>query len=55
MSQGYRAAVDAAAIFSETDMAGNITYVNEQFCAISGYSAHELIGQNHRIDRKSVV
>lgn len=54
MSQGYRAAVDAAAIFSETDMAGNITYVNEQFCAISGYSAHELIGQNHRILNSSL-
>jgi diguanylate cyclase (GGDEF)-like protein/PAS domain S-box-containing protein len=49
MSQGYRAAVDAAAIFSETDMKGNITYVNDQFCAISGYSAQELLGQNHRI------
>ena len=49
MSEGYRTAVDAAAIFSETDLAGNITYVNEQFCAISGYSAQELLGQNHRI------
>lgn len=49
MSERYRTAVDAAAIFSETDLAGNITYVNEQFCAISGYSAQELLGQNHRI------
>ena len=49
MSERYRAAVDAAAIFSETDKSGNITYVNEQFCDISGYSAQELIGQNHRI------
>ncbi|WP_110968412.1 putative bifunctional diguanylate cyclase/phosphodiesterase [Pseudomonas huaxiensis] len=49
MSEGYRAAVDAAAIFSETDMEGNITYVNDHFCAISGYNAHELLGQNHRI------
>ena len=49
MSERYRAAVDAAAIFSETDAAGNITYVNEQFCTISGYSAQELLGQNHRI------
>lgn len=54
MSQGYRAAVDAAAIFSETDLEGNITYVNEQFCAISGYSAHELLGQNHRILNSSL-
>ena len=49
MSARYRAAVDAAAIFSETDKTGIITYVNEQFCDISGYSAQELIGQNHRI------
>ncbi|MBM5461565.1 EAL domain-containing protein [Pseudomonas sp. P66] len=49
MSERYRTAVDAAAIFSETDLAGNITYVNEQFCAISGYSAQELLGQNHRM------
>lgn len=54
MSQGYRAAVDAAAIFSETDMQGNITYVNEQFCAISGYSVHELLGKNHRILNSSL-
>ena len=49
MRERYRTAVDAAAIFSETDLAGNITYVNEQFCAISGYSAQELLGQNHRM------
>lgn len=49
MSEGYRTAVDAAAIFSETDLAGNIIYANEKFCAISGYSAQELLGQNHRI------
>ena len=46
---GYRAAVDAAAIFSETDLDGNITYVNQKFCDISGYSPAEIIGKNHRI------
>ncbi|MFC3607917.1 putative bifunctional diguanylate cyclase/phosphodiesterase [Stutzerimonas tarimensis] len=46
---GYRAAVDAAAIFSETDARGVITYVNDQFCEVSGYSADELLGQDHRI------
>lgn len=49
MNENYRAAVDAAAIFSETDPAGRITYVNEQFCLISGYSREELLGSNHRI------
>lgn len=49
MDEKYRRAVDAAAIFSETDLAGCITYVNDQFCGISGYSRDELLGQNHRI------
>lgn len=49
MDDNYRAAVDAAAIFSETDLSGRITYVNEQFCSISGYSRDELLGANHRI------
>lgn len=41
--------VDAATIYTETDLAGTITYVNPQFCAISGYSEAELLGQNHRV------
>ncbi|MFO2465213.1 EAL domain-containing protein [Pseudomonas sp. 15FMM2] len=49
MDEKYRRAVDAAAIFSETDLAGRITYVNDHFCGLSGYSRDELLGQNHRI------
>ena len=49
MDEKYRRAVDAAAIFSETDLTGRITYVNDQFCAVSGYSRDELLGQNHRL------
>jgi diguanylate cyclase (GGDEF)-like protein/PAS domain S-box-containing protein len=49
MDEQYRRAVDAAAIFSETDLGGRITYVNDQFCAVSGYSREELLGQNHRL------
>ncbi len=45
----YRTAVDAAAIYSETDLRGTITHINDQFCTISGYSRDELIGANHRI------
>ena len=36
-------------IVSETDVRGNITYANEKFCEVSGYSIEELIGHNHRI------
>lgn len=49
MDEKYRRAVDAAAIFSETDLNGRITYVNDQFCAVSGYSREELLGQDHRL------
>lgn len=42
-------ALDEHAIVSMTDVNGNIIYVNDQFCKISGYGKDELIGQNHRI------
>jgi diguanylate cyclase (GGDEF)-like protein/PAS domain S-box-containing protein len=42
-------ALDSTANVSETDLAGNITFVNDLFCIISGYTRDELIGQNHRI------
>ncbi len=41
--------LNEAAIVSETDANGNITFVNDRFCEISGYNRAELIGENHRI------
>lgn len=42
-------AINQHAIVSSADAQGNITYVNDRFCAVSGYSHAELLGKNHRI------
>jgi len=42
-------ALNHHAIVSIADRAGNITYINEKFCKISGYSQDELMGHNHRL------
>ena len=47
----YQEATDVSSIVSKTDISGNIIYVNNGFCELSGYSEEELIGQNHRIVR----
>lgn len=47
----YKTIMDQSVIVSKTDPKGIITYVNEQFCKISGYSKNELIGKSHNIIR----
>ena len=51
MSNTYQKAIENSNIVSKTDIDGIITFVNDEFCKISGYSYDELIGQNHNIVR----
>ena len=47
----YKAAIDVSAAVSKTNTDGIITYVNDSFCEMSGYSKKELIGVSHKIVR----
>jgi PAS domain S-box-containing protein len=44
---------DNSAIISKTDINGYITYVNDEFCRISGYSRYEVMGKQHNLIRSS--
>ena len=51
ISKQYTNIVDKTNIVSKTDAHGIITYINDKFVEISGYTEDELIGQPHNIVR----
>ena len=48
---GYKLAIDKSSIVSKTNLKGIITYANDMFCEVSGYTREELIGSPHNIVR----
>lgn len=44
-----KSTMDQHAIIAVTDLRGRVTYVNEAFCALSGYAAAELVGKDLRL------
>ncbi|HEY9190592.1 MAG TPA: ATP-binding protein [Sulfurovum sp.] len=47
----YREAIDNTLIVTMTDPKGMITYVNDNFCKISGYSLEEAVNHSHNLIR----
>lgn len=47
----YKNALDKSTLVSKTDTRGIITYANDRFCELSGYSKEELVGRPHSIVR----
>ncbi|WP_434353061.1 PAS domain-containing protein [Psychrobacter sp. HD31] len=48
-------AVKDAFVVSKTDLQGVITYVNDLFCTLTGFTREELVGQPHNIVRHPAI
>jgi PAS domain S-box-containing protein len=49
LNADLKRALDEHALVSICDVQGRITFANDKFCKVSGYSEAELLGQDHRI------
>jgi diguanylate cyclase (GGDEF)-like protein/PAS domain S-box-containing protein len=49
--QSYKLALDESSIVTKSNEYGIITYANDNFCKISGYTKSEVIGKAHNIVR----
>ncbi len=49
--KGYELAMNESSIVTKSDLKGNITFANENFCNITGYTQEEVIGKPHNIIR----
>jgi len=51
----YSNLLDELCLVSKGDLNGDITYVNDKFCEVSGYTREEMLGQPHNIVRHPSV
>lgn len=49
--RSYKRAMDESSIVTKSDLKGNITYANDKFCEVTGYTISEVIGKPHNIIR----
>lgn len=47
----YFNALIESSIVSQSDTQGNVTYINDHFTKVTGYTKEEILGKNHRILR----
>jgi len=51
----YKNAIDYSNIISKIDLEGRVTYVNDSFLDISGYTKKEILGTYHLIKNKEII